>query len=252
MDIRFHTRTLALLDSPPAVSAANEHLLAERERQLGISFPESVRQWYALDGSVDLLRRFSNDDYPVALDRLGAPAENWYGTGSRDFVAQGLLWIMVENQEVCNWAVKLDGCDDPPVVVEVDSSPNEVWLPLANSFSEFVYCRVWDNLARGTSCSAQETDLTSADLDYLRATFTVGPTTAAWAGNANYRFISPYGRILLWYSTEGGTQWFVSADDAEQLAQLLTLVWRCGNLPETLIGQDAEAERILKQMRTRR
>jgi hypothetical protein len=245
----FHTKALALLDPPPAVSEANLRVLSERECRLGIRFPASVREWYSLEGSVALLRRFSNDDHPVELDRLGAPAEEWYGAGPRDFVAKGLLWIMTENQGVCNWAVKLDGRDDPPVVVEVDSAPNEAWLPLADTFSEFVYCQVWDYQQRKVACSAQEIDLADSDLDYLRRTFEAGPTTASWPGNANLRFVSQHGCMLLWYGKERGTDWFIWADTANQLVKLLRLVWRCGNLSETLYGLDRDAERLLAQLR---
>jgi hypothetical protein len=156
---------------------------------------------------------------------------------------------MSENQGVCNWAVKLDERDDPPVVVEVDSAPNEVWLPLANTFSEFVYCQVWDYSPRGPSCSAQETDLTDSDRDYLRRTFEAGPTTASWPGNANYRFVSQHGRILLWYGKERGTDWFIWADTADQLVKLLRLVWHCGNLSETLYALDRDSERVLERLR---
>lgn len=249
MTLRFHAETFALLPSRPSISESSVKLLTDRERSLGIRFPESVQEFYSLEGAVELLRRYSNDDQPCPLERLGEPWEDWYGAGRRDFVSQGLLWIMTENQGVCNWAVMLDGSNDPPVVVEVDSAPYETWQSFATSFSVFIYCQVWDHVGRGVSCSAQEQSLRQADLDFLKNEFDRRPKTFGWPGNTNYRFESKYGRVLLWDGQERGTDWFVSADDVEHLAQLLRQLWHCGNLSSTLYGIDREAERILAEIR---
>ena len=54
-----------------------------------------------------------------------------------------LLPIRWENQGVCTWAILLDGSNDPPVFVDVDSDGTE-WRLQAPSFSTYVYTCVWD------------------------------------------------------------------------------------------------------------
>ena len=248
--LRFHRAAIGLLPAPPGFSSKNVAIIAERESQLNRSLPASVREWYSLDRSVDLLREYSNCDLPVPLEQLGNPSKNWYGSGARDFVHDDLLWVMAENQGVCNWAVKLDGTDDPPVVVEVDSAPSEVWRPLSSSFSEFIYCQIWDHPKEVCRCAAKELGLTAADLEYLHRKFDSGPNTASWPGSANLRFSSVDGRILIWFAEERGADWFLFARGEETMSRLLQSVWKCGNLATTLYSEDEEAERALIHFRT--
>lgn len=248
--LRFHTAAIGLLPSRSKFSPANADALAERERSIEKVFPASVREWYCQDRSVDLLREYSNCDQPVPIERLGAPTENWYEAGPRDFLLDDLLWFMTENQGVCNWAVKLDGSDDPPVVVEVDSSPKEVWRPLASSFSEFIYCQIWDHPPNFVQCSAQELDLTAHDRRYLQSNFIAGPSTSGWPGSVNLRFNSAHGRILIWYADDHSADWFLSARDEEEMVRLIGSVWNCGNLPSTLYANGRIAEHALSRVRT--
>ena len=250
MASEFHEQTLRLLPLRPTLSERNAQILIEREQALGIRFPASIREWYSLDRSVEMLHEYSNQDRPVPLEELGAPVDRWYGTGPRDFLAQSLLLIMTENQGVSHWAVRLDGSEDPPVVVEVDSAPNEVWQPLARNFSEFIYCQVWDFMRSQTSCGAQEVGLSVTELHYLQSTFAPGPVTHGWPGSSNYRFTTPTGRILIWHSPqEHGADWQLFADDADQLHLLLKAVWNCGQLAQTLYGHNRTAEETLFALR---
>jgi hypothetical protein len=186
----YHRDATALLPTSPRFSGTAAEVLDRRERELGIQFPDAIREWYLLEGAVDLLRQHSNADKPLPIDRLGEPFSNWYGCGSRDFVAQGLVVFMHENQGVCNWAFKLDGSPDPEVVVEVDTAPNDEWLPCADKFSTFIYCQVWDYRHvldienDGVGVSAQEPGLAQSDLQFLQANFLQRPTTCCWPGNA--------------------------------------------------------------------
>ena len=245
---RFHQAALELIITKPGFSDTNARILAERERISGRSFPAAVREWYSFDRSVELLQAYSNCDWPVPLDRLGAPAENWYGAGPRDFLQGNLLWFMTENQGVCNWAVKLDGSDDPPVMVEVDSAPNDRWRQLTASFSEFIFCQIWDH-PPFLQCCAQEGDLAPQDLQLLNRQFASGPITRVWPGSFNRRFSSADGRVLIWSSDEHGADWFLFANGEARMENLLRSLWQCGNLPGTLYGIGPEAERALARVR---
>ena len=252
--LTYHRDVVTLLPKPPAFSASAAKLLDQRERELGIRFPASVREWYSLERAVDLLRQHSNSDEPVAADKLGEPFADWYGGGRRDFVADGLLVFMCENQGVCNWALRLDGNSDPEVVVEVDTAPNDEWLHCTDNFSTFAYCQIWDHrhawvLADGgISVAAQELALAEADLRFLKANFLQRPSTYGWPGKTNHRFEGQGGGILIW---EGSDQadWFASAKTPASLRALLSQVWHCGNLAETLYDLAPEAAAVLRALR---
>jgi hypothetical protein len=161
-----------------------------------------------------------------------------------------MLLIMTENQGVCNWAVRLDGSDDPPVVVEVDSAPNDRWQPYTSAFSAFIFCRIWDNPPGEIKCFAQD-ELSDADLELLKRTFTAQPTTHAWPGDVQYRFQSRHGRILLWDSDRHGTDWRLHANTPQELAALLSEIWHCGNLRASLYTHWGEAQHVLDTLRAR-
>ena len=248
--LRFHQASVALLPTLPTTSSASARTIAERERLLAIRFPESLREWYVMDRSVELLGEYSNDDWPVPLGQLGSPVEDWYGDGPRNLIDDGLLWFMAENQGVCNWAVRLDGTDDPPVLVEVDSARRDIWQPAAATFSEFVYCQIWDH-PRGTLlCEAQERSLSKDDLRYLQRQFCPGPVTESWPGSRNLRFAAPHGRILIWTTEEDQTDWLLYANSEQRMNRLIRSVWACGSLSTTLYGTDAGAESALREVRT--
>jgi hypothetical protein len=171
---------------------------------------------------------------------------------------------MHENQGVCTWAVKLDGADDPPVVVEVDSidnavSPAEVrWEPCAGSFSTFTYCRAWDHgqcLADiSVGAQAQDRSLAPGDLALLRSHFSEGPRTYGHPGVTNYRFFTRNSAILIWDGEDdkcrgGQADWWLMANTEEALLGLLRRVWDCGTLRETLYADDQRSRELLERLR---
>ena len=146
MPLTYHHATFDLMGKKPQVSQRAVEALAKRERALGITFPASLKEFYSLRGASKILEDHSNEDRAVLVDELGDPAE----------VERGVLKIQDENQGVGAWYVRLDGSDDPPVVVELEFDrrppPEDAeewsWLdlavfhPLTDHFSEFVYQRV--------------------------------------------------------------------------------------------------------------
>jgi hypothetical protein len=259
--LRFHAATFARIGKQPRRSRRALELWKQRERQCGVAFPAAVREWY-LAGGPGLGRSIGcgrTADQMVALRDLGRPLANWYAMGNADFVAAGLLIVMHENQGVCTWAVKLDGSDDPPVVVEVDSSARAArlsairWQRCAASFSAFMYCRAWDHghaLARiALALSAQDVPLARRDLAFLRAHFTEGPRTFGHPGVANHRFFTDDSAILIW-SGEDQCDWHLMASSDDALLRLLGRVARCGTLTDTLYALgDPRSERVLARWR---
>jgi hypothetical protein len=255
--LKYHRDAVALLPDLPQFSAKAAERLAQRERELGIVFPDSVREWYSLERAVDLLRQHSNSDHPVDLDKLGEPSSIWYGGGDKNFASQGLVVFMCENRGVCNWAFKLDGSPDPEVLVQVDTASNDKWhwLYCADKFNTFVHCQIWDHrhvLDGGIGVSAQELELVGDDLEFLKANFRQRPSTYGWPGRTNYRFDGQGGGILIWDGEDRGTDWFVSAKTPASLDTILSQIWRCGNLAETLYDLTSESEEVLRDLHSAR
>lgn len=260
---QFHAASLELLGWPPTVDTAAGKAIARQERRTGVSIPAAVAEWYALPGATDL--RLCGDRV-VGIDELGEPLDGW-GTGTRDFAGEGLLIIRVENQGVCHWAVPLDEGDDPRVLVEVDSRPdNVIWRPYSPSFSEYVFTLAWDSLAASLpfALAAQDGPLDEADLALLKARFTRRPSTYSWPGRINYRFERGDQRVTVWNS-EGfddddpraafnfdQADWTLQAGTADSLAALARELLDCGGLATSLyaVGGGEEAERVVAGLRS--
>lgn len=238
MTLRFHQATADLSRQPLILSPAAQHALSEREAACGFALPASVREWYSLEGAVDILAHHSNDDHAIPLERLGASAPLSHDPGPS---ATKRLAVMTENQGVCSWAVSLDGSDDPPVLVGMDDGTAEgdespvVWRSFAARFSTFVYTLVWD-WPTGNICSVWGIDdpLAPDVLAYLRATFAEGPNTRHWPADVTYRFGTPDARIIIWDKRARQADWTLIGSSPDALATLLRRVWRCGDLPATL------------------
>jgi hypothetical protein len=107
----YHSSTFQLLGVEPEKTRATVSLVEDVEIHLGLKLPESVRDWYGRDGAMQILAKHSNDDPPVPIQDLSIIEQH----------PNRLLPIRHENQGVCTWAVALDGSQDPPVLVDVDS-----------------------------------------------------------------------------------------------------------------------------------
>src|SRR5262249_2200978 len=152
----------------PLQSAASVASLERIEDLLGRSLPSAVREWYSNEEAVEIMVSRTSDR-AVPLSDLGAVVANWYGDGPRDFLDHGQLFVMRENQGVCNWVVDLADGDDPQVLVEVDSSPNHVWQLYSPHFSEWVYTLLTDWAPKNSPMlCAQDIELAPSDLGWLR------------------------------------------------------------------------------------
>lgn len=180
MRISYHRSTIEMLDSEPRVFAEAEARLADVENSLGVSLPPSVREWYSFENAIEILAESSNEDPPIPL---------------RDFAAvrsqsRVLLPFRVEDQGVCTWSVALDGTDDPPVYVDVDSD-GKTWRIAAPKFSTYIYSCVWDYrmvFRQKAIVQAQNRALSPFTKSRLAASFRVEVETYGWPGQAQLRF----------------------------------------------------------------
>jgi hypothetical protein len=148
VELEYHRATFDLLGIKPRVSAAAIRAIEERGRALGITLPDSLREWYSIGGAVRLLAEHSDGARPVPLKELGDPRDLGFG----------LLKLLDEGQGVAEWYACLDGSDDPPVDVisetfgDEDGPSEDEINPLADrpnwrrreaeSFSAFIHRRV--------------------------------------------------------------------------------------------------------------
>ncbi len=155
---------------------------------------------------------------------------------------------MTENQGVCNWAVRLEGSDDPPVVVEVDSPRRDQWQPYAPRFSTYTYTQVWDHMCNW-NLAAQERALAQTDLAHLRTLFVEGPRTTGWPPGRQYRFAHGDQRMLIWDDKDAQADWWLWAPDEAALLALARQIWHCGNLATGLYSLDEPGQAVLRRLR---
>jgi hypothetical protein len=221
----FHRATFELLDTRPRTSATALGELEGTERRLGVRLPPSVREWYSYDGALPVLAAHSNDDPPIPVREFSL-AESTAGP---------LIPIRWENQGVCTWAILLDGSDDPPVMVDVDSD-GTAWRPLARKFSTYVYACVWDYrivMRQSALVQAQNGPLSPQALRALQGLFEERPRTSGWPGSAQYRFAGTQHGVLIWSTEDQQADWFVGAADATSLESALRLVWDLDGVGES-------------------
>jgi hypothetical protein len=253
--LRYHHAAGQVLEVTAVVDEAARAAVVKQERRLGIRLPSAVAEWYALPELQELVAAGSNDSH-YGLAELGRPYQGW-GDGTRDFLAEGLLLIRAENQGVCHWAVPLGEGDDPPVLVEVDSDPDELeWQVYARSFTEYAFTLAWDfrAFAMPHGVAAQELRLRPEDRLLLEDRFHQRPQTYAWPGSVNYRFERPGQRVIVWDAPPPHpaeqTDWWLLADTVEALRDLITQLWRCGELARRLYSTSgADAEDVLTDLR---
>ncbi len=241
MALKYHQQTFDLLGLEPRSSQVAIALLFQTEQDCGFAFPPSVKEWYSLENAVDMLLANSNDDHFISVADLGRK-----NRVDSDWWSEGLLWFAAENQGVCYWAVKLDGADDPGVLVKLDREPT--WQLCASHFSKFVWSLVFDWGEKNMYClCAQAEPLRVDDLSRLRSNFHEGPATFSWPGKENHRFSDEGMRILIW-SNPGQADWRLSAKTSESLFELTKRVWVCSNLSRALYGRDQVGKDVLKQL----
>lgn len=238
----FHTATFRLLGTEPRVSAASTSQVEAAERHLGLRFPDSVRQRYCNEQAIDVLAKCSNQDTPIPLERFAVLEWN----------SLRLLPFKYENQGVCTWSISLDGSDDPPVYVDVDSD-GKPWNLQAPTFSAYVCSCVWDYwmvFAQPALVQAQNSQLSEKAVGELRLHFNEEPPTFGWPGSTQHRFAAKESAILIW-ADEGQADWFVGARDGVSLASTLRAVWQIDDVGRALYDCDEIGKAVLDEIRGR-
>lgn len=244
--VRFHARTLKLLNVAPAISPSAESNLEAVEARIGRKLPASVREWYSLDGACKLLRQYSNDDWPLEVGEFGLPRKDTHGGGPHNLLARDLVIFRYENQGVCVWAFGFDGNDNPPVYVDFDSQ-FKTWTKCVPTFSEHLYTWMWDYalvLTKDLLVQGQNQPVSGTALSFLRENFDVGLETKGWPGHTQFRFSKADQRILIWAS-ENQADWWLCADREQSLSELVEKVRHCDQVGKSLWSNSECAESLL-------
>lgn len=240
----FHQATFDLLEVEPQTSASARAELESTERRLGLRLPDSVREWYSCKYALHILAEHSNQDPPIPVHEF-ALSESSVGP---------LISIRWENQGVCTWAILLDGSEDPPVFVDVDSNGTN-WQRLAPTFSTYVYTCVWDYrlvFQRPGLVQAQNDPLSSETLEVLSRSFEQRPSTFGWPGSVQYRFAGPQKQGIIIWSQEGqSADWFVAAEEAVSLESVLRLVWNLDEVGKSFYDCSNLGKEVLTTIRAR-
>ena len=170
---QFHERTRQLLSTELRASSRAKSAIDQAEARMNVSLPASVREWYECETALQILTDVSRSDRVIGPDEFQLSESD----------GLQLLPVRIENQGVCEWAVLLDGSDDPPVLVNVDEAG---WSLYSATFSDFVFLAVWDNavLSSRVGIAAINKPLSDAAVLALDSFMYRNTTTHGWPGHA--------------------------------------------------------------------
>jgi hypothetical protein len=192
--MRYHSKTITLLG------------LSNEPTNKALQLPASVSEWYSRSDAVSLLREYSNDDAPLEPSQFELVSDD-----KLNFIV-----FMYENQGVCWWAYVADDSEDPPVYINLDPPPNK-WFLHAETFSTFIYTRVfdfWNCRDSQLGISGSGDPLSEDTLQRLQSRYKEEPRTHGWTSGTQYRFSRPGRRIVIWDSPKQA-DWHFSADTSE-------------------------------------
>jgi hypothetical protein len=249
MPFQFHQRTLDLLNITPQIDPAAVVALDALETLYGKKLPAAVREWYQLQGAP---KHLTGNDNPVPVQELGRQY------GKYPHLPDDLLLLVVENQAVCYWAVKWDESHDPPVftVEENTHSPELILHRHADSFSDFVYTRVWDSWIEPYWLETiDEIPYTVQLQELLAQRYT--PQTITYndimlGGQITYRFsLDHEGQIIAWVA-EDSAQVYIASTKEATLISMAADVLRTSKTPDQLdfysdLGGE-EQEQLIKRI----
>lgn len=258
MALKYHHALFALLEQEPRLSEGALRKLEEQEQAQGVRFPESVREWFSLEGVGELFAGLTNSDELVGPAELKIIAHD----------GRLLLHVATENQGVYYWFVDCNGSDDPPVLdddngIDWDDQENfdfshVTWRVSSYSFSSFIFAMLTGTrFGQGFRLSATDSSPAPDVLASLRTDFLEGPWTSVPEKHV-YRFAQPDADLIIRSNTadelaRGIAHWYLIAPTPDALAKLAKRVWPFGTLAKTLqsvgVANNADAERrILAQL----
>jgi hypothetical protein len=243
--LKYHQAVFDMLGRPPVVCEEATRRIDEAERQCGRSLPASVREWYSLRDAVALIPRWW---HPRPLESV-----------LKDFRSGGRIALGFDGGD-CEWFVKPDGSDDPPVVVEQSFGlPDDGEHPYADRLAVLLFSWVWDGVAHeeqmtaaGFGVQALNTGFGPMELDFLKEHFREAEAPC-WEGGQTWFFFTAGQRVTAHRSRVRldmeVTNWYLMADSAADLARLLRRLWPCLARLKQVYTRSQQAREVLEQVR---
>ncbi|MEO1668099.1 MAG: hypothetical protein AAFU54_25925 [Chloroflexota bacterium] len=249
--LKYHQRTFDYLKREPVISEQRKDSVRAFGQYIGVDLPESFVKWFSLEGSEEQIR--FNDDRvamiggfrllpnPLFPDdkrfrnaRFVTHSPLWPRVVPDTFTYEGFLVFIFENQGVCFWGIDLNRAEDPPVYVRWND-PDARWIPCSDSFSEFVFARVWDTANWFGGAQAQANKVSFTDLAYLEQNYTLVQTGGFFAGYRQvYRFEREDKRIWVGQSRlSDHSDWHINAETEDSIIECLRDIWHLNNLSES-------------------
>ena len=198
--LKYHTKSLKLIGCEPKFSGETHPEL-----------PASVAEWYSLANGVELLKQYSNVDFPLL------PSE--FRTYS--YEDKELMVFMFDNAGIV-WYAFEKADDDPPIYVNLEPPPDN-WVYDSESFSTFVYIWFFDNLhhvKKDLFIRKNGKPLSKNTLEILLTVFISEPVSHVGNGPVVYRFSFDDQRISV-FDYEGiSSQWLFTADTQTSLTKV--------------------------------
>ncbi|MDP9313427.1 MAG: hypothetical protein M3R24_21525 [Chloroflexota bacterium] len=243
--IKFHRKTLDLLQIwPPTATEAIAHL-NQLEHHLDCQIPASVREWYSRIGCMTIMDELSLMHTPVDIVDYDDDLARRYIATPPHF---RMLPVMFENQGVWHLAVVMNAEDDPPVYLGYQNEDTFEWHLHAQHFSDFVYAWACDYVSYERDYIIHTSAyMTNTDVAHIREAFQ--PRVTTYMGNAYFvcERIERYGNgdqtITLMCGQEGTGVWF-SAETAESLQALLHARWSTSNTLSQIASVDIEMQKM--------
>lgn len=227
----FHQRTYETFSIQPANGEMER--VKQAEARLGVSLPEALKEWYARPDAVTLASR---QDCLHSLEKIGLIK----------FDGKSYLHFMTENQGVCIWATEIDSLPDPPVLVNVD---NHGWKPYSSSFSDAIFCQIWDWQDYPISAYADADTLKAEELSVLQNLFQALPKTRGWPSSSQSIRLDGQDRSLLLWIGSGMCHFNLRARSSNAFKELLNLIWNMSDVRQRIEGSDSISKEMIRQMK---
>jgi len=245
MELKYHQKTFELLNLQPRFSQEAGLRLESLKTEKGFAVPASISEWYSLENAIEILSQHSNDDHFIKVEDFGK-----LSYANEDLLAEGLLLFMIENQAVCEWAIKLNNSDDPPVFArDVDAKK---WGLCAETFSTFVWTLAfdWSHFRQKGSylLYANAEPIEESEISELQILFQEEPRTYVFPGKVTYRFSRQDKRIHIWQNP-GQADWNISANSSQSLFELVQKIWNLSDLKDSLFAVDDFGEIVLNRLK---
>ena len=215
MELDYHRATFKLLQCQPLLSKRAQKKMTALEKAIGFSLPESVVEWYSLEGAVEWLQLtdslLSFDPFDIDQNAKILKKSNRSTT----------KWVVGVYDSGVGYAIFLPSKSDPLVqCIETDGflvDNGDEWS--ARSFSGFVFTCCWYNIASSKQSIAGTTkSFSPGSFDKLIELFDEGPRVMR--GDVPPTFRNSFtgeqlvsNRFYFFFFCPSGMLHLVSADD---------------------------------------